>query len=332
MLHLHNTHTNQWLPSPEGRSALRRARPRKSSRQGCRPWQFLILITVFLSTSTAEKPGATLLKEFQSIPSDHAFYLAAKLAGQAVLDGQLPKAKQVWQVYIKAHPKQKYVTPAAVHAALIARIGAGGEEESNQILQHVLVGLGSQGHAYSDLMTDQCRQITRRWLATTQTVKIRTALDKSFSSNIKFPFTLDPLVKAGLVSSEDLLSPWGTPFDYSTTENEIFVATDAQAYRLSAKEMIDSPLNPGEALKLWSELLPRYVLWGVGESEDGRPMALIGKFERGSDPGGKTSVILGDEYEGLRLIQADKVGAILATDNLLLVLPQRTLNSQHDLP
>ncbi|MDP6359186.1 MAG: hypothetical protein QF473_28965 [Planctomycetota bacterium] len=293
--------------------------------------RFACILVIFACPASAEKrraKAAKLLKEYRTIPADHAFYMGAKLAGQAVLDGEIQKAKQIWHIYIKAHSRQKYVAPAAVQAALIARIGAGGEVESNRVFQRVSTTPGPR----EGLMGKHCTKVARRWLAATQTANLRSSLEKYYSSNLEFPRALNQLAKADLVSKQGLLSPWGTPFSYRVVANKVFSEKDAQAYELSAKEMIGSPLKPGEALKQWAELLPRYVLWGVGESGDGRPMALIGKVERGSKSGGKTSVILGETHENLRLIQADKIGAILASNDAILVLPQRTLNSHHDAP
>lgn len=287
-----------------------------------------ILLSLGLVLTSAEaEPGPLgrdqakkLAEQFRAMPADQSFYLAAQLAGVATLEKDLGKARQTWHLYIREFREQKYAAPAGVQAALLARLGAGGQAESDR-----LFGLVARVPGQEPLQKS-CRELARRWLARTQLAKLRQALKEYYWRKIEYPDRLEKLVAEELAKSDDLNSPWPTPFTYRLTENDLFPDTPAQAYHLSARQL-GKPDRPNEEiLQEWVSMLPRYVLWGVAKSTDGRPMALIGMIEKGSKAGNKTSVVIGDELEGQTLIEADSIGAILSAGDYQLILPQRVMH------
>ena len=269
----------------------------------------------------AERPPRALVEDFRALTADQAFYLAAKVAGVAALEGDLQKAKAVWVSYIREFPKQPYAAPAGVQAALVTRVGAGGREDSERFF-HRLTQIGG-----NTVLLKACREISRRWIARSKLEKLHAQLRQYYVKNIDYPDRLEKLVAARIAVQPDLVSPWGKPFDYKLTKSDLFPDVPAQEYDLSAGSLRTGSRKPSDILQEWASLLPRYVLWGVGESTDGRPMALIGTLEGGSRKGGKQSVILGEKLGDLTLIEADKVGAILSGEDYLLVLPQRVIQS-----
>jgi hypothetical protein len=281
---------------------------------------FLVTLCFAEPGPGAQGPARKLAEEFRAMPPDQAFYLAGQLAGLAALDKEIEKAKQIWHVYAGEFRQQRYAAPAGVQAALLARFGAGGTEESDRIFRLVTRTSGQEP------LEKSCREIARRWLARTQLAKLHQALKQYYWRKVEYPDRLEKLAAEGLATAEDLTSPWPSPFTYRLTESDLFPGVPGQAYDLSARELGKADRSTQEILQEWVAMLPRYVLWGVAKSADGRPAALIGLLEKGSEAGNKKSVVIGEEIEGKKLIEADNVGAILAADDYLLVLPQRVFH------
>jgi len=288
--------------------------------------EILISLGLLLASANAE-PGPLgrneakkLAEQFRAMPADQSFYLAAQLAGVATLEKDIGKARQTWHIYINQFRKQKYAAPAGVQAALLARLGAGGQAESDRIFGLVARVPGKEP------LQKSCREIARRWRARTQLAKLHQALKEYYWRKVEYPDRLEKLVAEELVKAEDLNSPWPTPFTYRLTENDLFPDTPAQAYHLSARQLGKADRSNAEILQEWVSMLPRYVLWGVAKSTDGRPMALIGRLEKGSAAGNKASVVIDDELEGKKLIEADNIGAILSGGDYQLILPQRVIH------
>ncbi|MBI2193254.1 MAG: hypothetical protein HYU36_14860 [Planctomycetes bacterium] len=287
---------------------------------------FLFLFSFFSLPvpAAAELPPKRIEEEYRSLSPEQAFYLSAQVAGVALLEGNLDKARKVWMLFAHLWPRHALTAPAAIQMALIARLNTDAEEESRRLFQRVAEAPGKT------LLLDSCRETARRWLARSQIASLRAAMDRYYISHLEYPATLAELALGGWVKSNDLVTPWGRPPDYRRTRSDLFPDTPGQAYELSSGSLA-GPLQPEkEILEAWRSNLPRWVLWGIATTFDGRPSALLGFAEQGSKAGNKVSVPLGEKFEGLTLVNVDQVGAILGGPDFLFALPQRLTGAVPD--
>ena len=255
-------------------------------------------------------------------PSPADFFATVQKVRRALVQERFGRAAAIDEAFVKRFPQGNYAAMAMLEVGVIASWCLNDAAKAEGMFRRAVEAAGK------DEFGRRCADIARRHLAKSRLVRVKAALRKYYTKKIEFPAQLSALVDRRLLSKEDSVSPWGTPWHYERRASDLFPDIEGQEYTLYCKELGKDPPRAAELRQQWLSLSRRFALWAAGTHSTAGSMARIQYLEGGvRSEKRKITLKQGEQLEGLELIHVATEGAVLASPDFPVLLPLRLRGS-----